>query len=467
MRSFDANCTSHTHTHTRAHTHTYTPTRTRTRFCHRRMRFHPLGVSLILSSLLVLHAIRFGRCSLEVEVTDEAQFRVAFGSCNFADRPQPVWEHVNQFNPDAWVWLGDVVYADRRYENGTWEAMSPAMRRAQFDAQARQHQYAQFRRNGTRILGVWDDHDYAHNAAKGDYPYKDQSQGIFLDFLHVPKESMQRNRKGLYQSHTFGEDPNERVKLIILDTRYHQSPSGETLLGEEQWNWLRDELNPSNVDWALTIIASSMPVLCVERGMKEDWAKFPNERKRLMDMCDELALPTILISGDVHMGEIVATQTCMEGETRRKAFYEVTSSGLTHTCDEHIPWYLPSCHWWYTWVFGTYDRVGRLVTEMNWGALVVDWRHSRVDLSVRSVSTGETLNSLRINPWTSNGGEEPVPQCRGRWIHPWKTWDKQTWKRTIWYSTVPPCIMMCITLLGILVYVCMVRPSPDGKKKVE
>ena len=38
--------------------------------------------------------------------------RIAFGSCNKPELPQPLWPAITAFKPDVFVWLGDVVYAD-------------------------------------------------------------------------------------------------------------------------------------------------------------------------------------------------------------------------------------------------------------------------------------------------------------------------------------------------------------------
>ena len=38
---------------------------------------------------------------------------IAFGSCNKLTMPQTMWQHVIANNPQLWVWLGDIIYADR------------------------------------------------------------------------------------------------------------------------------------------------------------------------------------------------------------------------------------------------------------------------------------------------------------------------------------------------------------------
>ena len=37
---------------------------------------------------------------------------IAFGSCNKLDKPQNMWDAVVANNPNLWIWLGDIIYAD-------------------------------------------------------------------------------------------------------------------------------------------------------------------------------------------------------------------------------------------------------------------------------------------------------------------------------------------------------------------
>ena len=43
--------------------------------------------------------------------------RIAFGSCNRHDRRQDLWPAVRALSADAWVWLGDAIYADGKVNN--------------------------------------------------------------------------------------------------------------------------------------------------------------------------------------------------------------------------------------------------------------------------------------------------------------------------------------------------------------
>ena len=100
-----------------------------------------------------------------------------------------------------------------------------------------------------------DDHDFGVNDGGADFAQKDVSQGLFLDFLGVPKDSPRRAQHGVYTSYTFGPI-GRQVKILLLDARYHRPPPGSDgdILGEAQWNWLETELHQSQAQ--LHFIAS-------------------------------------------------------------------------------------------------------------------------------------------------------------------------------------------------------------------
>ena len=45
------------------------------------------------------------------------------------------------------------------------------------------------RLKGTKIIGVWDDHDYGINDGNKDFYKKDEMRKIFLDFVDEPLDS--------------------------------------------------------------------------------------------------------------------------------------------------------------------------------------------------------------------------------------------------------------------------------------
>ena len=72
------------------------------------------------------------------------------------------------------------------------------------------------------ILAIWDDHDFGLNDGGGDYPYKKDTEKMFLNFWNIPQSDPRRNREGIYFKETKQIDGME-VEIIGLDTRYFRS----------------------------------------------------------------------------------------------------------------------------------------------------------------------------------------------------------------------------------------------------
>ena len=49
---------------------------------------------------------------LALSVIGAAETRIAFGSCNNHNKPQPLWDPISEAQPDLFLWLGDIVYND-------------------------------------------------------------------------------------------------------------------------------------------------------------------------------------------------------------------------------------------------------------------------------------------------------------------------------------------------------------------
>jgi len=237
------------------------------------------------------------------------------------------------------------------------------------------------------VLGIWDDHDYGVNDGNRLYPYKQESQALFLDFMGFPQNHHIREREGIYQSYTYGE-PGQQLKLIMLDTRYFQDPLSRTpkgskrnyeadldgqLLGEAQWRWLNAELSGSEAD--IHLIVSSLQVIAQDHRY-EMWDNFPNERKKLFDLLLEKKIKNpVFLSGDRHLSEV--SRINWQGQL----IHDITASGMTHSFSG-------------TEEFNQH-RVGRLITDENFATLTVDWELR--EMSVKHFSTsGELYQAFTI-----------------------------------------------------------------------
>ena len=208
--------------------------------------------------------------------------RVCFGSCakslplgsdlDAVAESQSIWNTIHTARPDVFMWTGDAVYAD--VEPSAGESLERLLD-VQRQLYARLHRVEPYRRFAAAVpvIGTWDDHDYGKNNGGAEFPGKVESQKNYLDFLREPPDSPRRSRAGIYESYTCGP-PGNRVKILLLDTRYHQSkrgPDGD-LLGPEQWTWLEREITAS--DAQIHIIVSSIQVLLRSDFRGEQWYRW-------------------------------------------------------------------------------------------------------------------------------------------------------------------------------------------------
>ncbi len=298
----------------------------------------------------------------QTAVADDAIERIAFGSCAHEDKPQDIWKAVVAEEPDVFVMLGDNIYGDTE---------DMATMRAKYGNRAANPNFARAR-EAMPFLATWDDHDYGVNDGGAEYPMRDASQTEFLDFFGVASDSPRRARKGVYHAEIHGPE-GKRVQFILLDTRYHRGAlardesrprnagpyvPGEddtvTLLGEEQWAWLGEQLRqPAEV----RIVASSIQVVAEDHGW-EKWTNMPHERQRFFDLLKETgAAGVVVISGDRHLGEI-----SLHTEAIGYPLYDVTTSGLTQSRSGFRGVSEPNRH-----------RIGTMFWGNNFGLIEIDW----------------------------------------------------------------------------------------------
>lgn len=298
--------------------------------------------------------------------------RIAFGSCNRQDLPQPMWPFIQAQRPDLWIWGGDNIYGD---------SDDMDVLRRKYAQQQANPGYAAFRA-AVPVIGIWDDHDYGVNDGGAAYPHKAASQQLMLDFLGVPADAPVRSREGAYDAYTFGP-AGQRVKVLLLDARYfrdalERNPVGEQrykvnatgdILGEAQWQWLERELADTSVN--LYLLVCGIQMIAADHGF-EKWANFPQARARLFSAI-AAAQPqaALLLSGDRHIAEL----SKMEVKGLPYPLYDITSSGLTHS---------------YTKVSDEPNRYrveNKLTGQKNYALLDLDWSASpvRVHVQVRGL----------------------------------------------------------------------------------
>ena len=303
---------------------------------------------------------------------------IAFGSCNREDLPQDFWPAITESQPDLWIWVGDNIYGD-----STEEAVFVEKYQKLF----MNPHYRKFRET-TPVIGTWDDHDYGENNSGKWYEFKGMTQKLALDFLEEPVDSPRRQQHGIYTSYSFGP-PEKRVKIILIDNRYHADPPGfqSRLLGKEQREWLKQELVTG--DAKLTFIVSGTQVL-VEGHSFEKWANFPKTRDWLLRYIKQKKISgVIFLSGDRHIHEI----SLKNDEETAFPLIDVTSSGMTH---------------YYKGFSGEPNqyRVGQVYAGLGYGLIEIDWdrKDPRITLQIRDMGNGIqlempiNLSALQVHP---------------------------------------------------------------------
>ncbi|MEJ6524075.1 MAG: alkaline phosphatase D family protein [Opitutales bacterium] len=312
--------------------------------------------------LVLIIAIQFSFAA-EKNSTD-TQFKIAFGSCGKQDHPLPVFKEVIKQKPNLFIFLGDNIYGDTH---------DMELLRNKYKQLGSKESYQHLIKN-TEVLATWDDHDYGQNDSGKEYPHKEASKKIFLDFFKEPKNSERYKHKGIYHS-VYKKAGDKIIQIILLDNRTFRDdlirfPKGQkvpsrffyrpqylphtddfqTFLGEEQWTWLENELR-KNAD--LRIIASGSQFSHEYNGY-ESWTNFPHEQERLIQLIKKTKAEHLLfISGDVHYAEVSKFE-----HSDCYPIYDITSSGLSST-----------------WRFATpnKNRLEGPIMENHFGLLTVDF----------------------------------------------------------------------------------------------
>ena len=302
-----------------------------------------------------------------IPVTNE--ITIAFGSCAHSYDSLTIFNAIVSNKPAVWVWLGDIMYGDSH---------DMAVLEEKYNIQKEKAEYKSLMAT-SKIIGIWDDHDYGINDGGKYYSKKDESKELLLDFLDVADDDPVRDHDGAYSEYDISVG-DKVVKFIMLDTRYFRDtldpdfgstarylPNEEgDILGEEQWQWFETTLKNSKADFH--VVGSGIQLIAEEQGY-EKWANFPRSRERMFSLLAEIKPnPLIIISGDRHIAEV--SKIVIPG--LEYPLYDFTASGLTHT-------------------WGMYQdepnkyRVDSLIVAKNFGLIKLDLRQAKpaVTLEVR------------------------------------------------------------------------------------
>jgi alkaline phosphatase D len=297
----------------------------------------------------------------------KAPSRILFGSCSHQDKDMAIFNSIIKDNPEVFIFLGDNIYGDtqdmavlgNKYQK---LGAKPGFKKLKEQAE---------------LIAIWDDHDFGANDAGKEYPMKEASRALMLDFWQEPEDSLRRTREdGIYTSYLYGEG-QQSIRVILPDLRWNRDPlshvspeeytserkpkkmgpykansdTNASMLGEKQWLWLEQELQKPG---RIKVIGSSVQLLADFTGW-ESWANFPADRQRLFKLIKQHKVNgVVLISGDTHWGEVSYYDQDLD-----YPLWEVTSSGLTEEWKNVSP---------------NKNRIGQFTNNVNYGALNVNWQ---------------------------------------------------------------------------------------------
>lgn len=339
-------------------------------------------IPLIVTVLLLLggcagNATFLPAVPMSSAILDErrAATRLAFGSCFSTRQSGEIFGQVLDSEPDAFVFLGDNVYAEDESEDPALMSLREAYAELAIDP------YFSRLREQTPVLVTWDDHDMGLDDAGGDWPHQKFSESLFEHVWDVGRFEDRARRPGIYYERLIGP-PGQQLQIIMLDTRSFRTPltrhpdqsvgrytpstdPNQSLLGEAQWQWLEEQLSkPADV----RIIVSTIQVIA-EGHHWEAWRMMPAERKRLYTLLKSTgASGVVVVSGDRHAASIYRLHAGLN-----YPLYELTTSSLNLPLSNWVPDPVEE---------PGPNRLGGVYFESNFGLVDVDWEKNEIALRI-------------------------------------------------------------------------------------
>ncbi len=154
------------------------------------------------------------------------------------------------------------------------------------------------------LMAVWDDHDYGNDNSDSTYPYKEEARKVFKE--NFPHYSFVQKDGGIYYKFSIAD-----ADIFVLDVRWYRSPmqtdDGErkTMLGDEQLEWLLNELKNSKAK--IKIVFSGVSLndyggdTSSDRDGYDNWSGYKFERNKILSFIDDNEIKGVLVfSGDQH-----------------------------------------------------------------------------------------------------------------------------------------------------------------------
>ena len=296
--------------------------------------------------------------TIPVGTIDNMRFAVV--SCaNLESGYFNAYKAINQRNDaDAIIMLGDYIY---EYEEGYYdpnsnvprdlepsnEVISLADYRMRYSSYRLDRSLQQLHQNYPWIC-VWDDHEFANNAYKDGAQNHDSNEGNWYDrkeyakkayFEWLPIRPSDSKLMYIYRKFDFGD----LFSLLMVDTRIHgreeqlgvsnaqTNDTNRTLLGEDQFQWLKTELTNSNCTWKTLgnqVVMAEVTILGIPFN-SDAWDGYPAQRNKLFDFIVDNNLDNFcVLTGDIHTSWAIDLKKGNENVGVEFVTTSVTSPGV-------------------------------------------------------------------------------------------------------------------------------------------
>lgn len=232
--------------------------------------------------------------------------RLAFVSCilDLLHRDD-IWRRFDAQNPEAVLFLGDNVYADRT----SFINKNPADEKQLWDRYVltRNRVKLYFQRKLRPVLATWDDHDFGADNAYRDFPAAEASKFTFdAFFAQSPRPSLVGGPGIARRWSAFGAD------FVFMDGRSFRDNvtlAGAKIFGTEQERWLLDGAVAGRPTWLLNgslFFGAYQTVENFEGSYRKDFTNF-------LGALSSSPAMYCFASGDVHFSEVMDVEAARIG----------------------------------------------------------------------------------------------------------------------------------------------------------
>lgn len=255
-------------------------------------------------------------------------------ACRDLERGYPIFDAMAAHDPDFFLGLGDLIYADNTCEAegrfGNRQVPDPAPPAATLDVFRSKWKYNRSDESLRALLAdtpyvpIWDDHEVIndfHPGSRGTPPAYDPDRPLlplglraFREYHPLARGSGANASAPLYRRLRYGA----HLELFILDTRSYRDPQNrpdrptapKTMLGTEQLAWLKRSLQASDARWKLIVSSVPIAVPTGKPGARDGWAGYDgdtgyeNELGELFEFLGRENIRTVWLTTDVHFAAV-------------------------------------------------------------------------------------------------------------------------------------------------------------------